>query len=605
MVRGFGGWLQGTKSPNFINWVVAQLQSMRRLLLISLVVVASVCGAAAKEVGSERALSIAAELFGDTTRGGGVELRWDSDDLLSTRGEGGAPTFYVITPSSGAGFVIVAGDDAVRPILGYSTTYNIASVESLPSNFEGWLKYIDTTVRKVRREDGVASDAVAQLWSEVYKPVGAVMLNTARWSQLAPYYNECPMDGGSHSLTGCTQTAMAIIMYHHRWPERVQGITEPYTTTKGIYVPARDLNHAYDWDAMLDTYTDGNYTDAQGAAVAVLMADLGHAFKAEYTAVDTGAFPDMLALYEKFGYSPASNIVVRRNYSSADWVAMLRHEIEASRPLFYAGYTSEGAGHAFVLDGVDANNLFHVNWGWGGRCDGFFAVDNLTLDKYLFDTQHWAVMGMHPMREGEIDNWLYLTSTGLKASTTTFERGVQFEISPVSVANYSQLNFNGEVRAAHCNAKGEIKSWIADAQRLELPSLYGGSCDRMKAVVTDDIAEGDRVVLFYRSDSSQKWFKIDAFADSTCAEIVMKHAPIGSKTSMSFDKSSGELVVEYEADVKSALYLSGEYVENGVTISRGVMRLDTNQLQRGATYAIYLERKGVESKSIMFTLNSL
>ena len=120
--------MQGTKSPNFINWVVAQLQSMRRLFILCLVAIASVCGATAKEVGSERALRIAAELFGDTTRGGGVELRWDSDDLLSTRGEGGAPTFYVITPSSGAGFVIVAGDDAVRPILGYSTTYNIASV---------------------------------------------------------------------------------------------------------------------------------------------------------------------------------------------------------------------------------------------------------------------------------------------------------------------------------------------------------------------------------------------------------------------------------------------------------------------------------------------
>ena len=130
---------------------------MRRLILLCLSI-ASVCGATAKEVDSARALRVAAELFGDATRGGGVELRWDSGDLLSTRGEGGAPTFYVITPSAGAGFVIVAGDDAVRPILGYSTTYNIASVESLPSNFEGWLRYIDATVRKVRSEDGVARD---------------------------------------------------------------------------------------------------------------------------------------------------------------------------------------------------------------------------------------------------------------------------------------------------------------------------------------------------------------------------------------------------------------------------------------------------------------
>ena len=578
---------------------------MRRLFILCLVAVASVCGATAKEVSPLRALRVATELFGDATRGGDLELRWDSGALDSTRAEGEAPTFYVITPSSGVGFVIVAGDDAVLPILGYSKTFCITSAESIPSNFKGWLSYIDATVRKVRREGGVANDVVAQLWSEVYSPVGAKMLYTARWSQMAPYNNQCPLDGGAHSLTGCTQTAMAIIMYHHRWPLRAVGITEPYTTAKGIYVPARDLNHAYDWDVMLETYTEGNYSDAAAEAVAMLMADIGYAFKAEYTAVDTGAFPDMLALYEKFGYSPASNIAVRRNFSDDYWVAMLRREIEASRPVFYAGYTSEGAGHAFVIDGVDDNNYFHINWGWGGLCDGFFAIDNLTLQQYLFDTQHWAVLGMHPMRDGEIDNWLYLTSAGLKASTTTFERGVAFEISPISVTNYSQLLFKGEVRVALCSAKGEVKSWVTESQRLELPSLYAGSCDRMKAVINDEIEEGDRLSLFYRSDNSQKWFKVEPYTESACSEIVVKYAPIGSTTSMSFDKASGELVVDYDDDVKSALYLSGEYIESGVTIRKGIMHIDTKQLQRGATYTIYLERKGVESKSIMFTLKDL
>ena len=570
-----------------------------------LVVAVSVCGAAAKEVSPERALRVATELFGEATRGGNLELWWDSGALDSTRAEGEAPTFYVITPSSGVGFVIVAGDDAVRPILGYSTTYSIASAELLPANFEGWLRYIDTTIRKVRSDGIVANNVVAQLWSEEYKPVGAKMLNTARWSQLAPYNNHCPLDGDVHSLTGCTQTAMAIIMYHHRWPLRAKGVTESYTTANGIYVPARDLNHAYDWDAMLETYTEGNYSDAAAEAVAVLMADLGYAFKAEYTAVDTGAFPDMLALYEKFGYSPASNITLRRNFSNDYWVAMLRREIEASRPVFYAGYTSEGAGHAFVLDGVDDNNYFHVNWGWGGLCDGFFAVDNLTLQQYLFDTQHWAVLGMHPMRDGEIDNWLYLTSAGLKASTTTFERGVEFEISPISVGNYSQLPFKGEVRVALCSANGEVKSWVTESQHIDLPSMYGASCHAMSAVINEDIAEGDRLSLFYRSDSSQRWFKVEPYTESACSEIVVKYAPIGSTTSMSFDKISGELVVDYDDDVKSALYLSGEYIERGVTISKGIMRVDTKQLERGATYTIYLERKGVESKSIMFTLKDL
>lgn len=577
---------------------------MRRLILISLFI-ASVCGAAAKEISSAEALRIASQLFGETTRGGGAELKWDSSDLRSTRGEGGAPTFYVVTPRVGEGFVIVAGDDAVRPILGYSTTYSIASVESLPSNVEGWLRYIDTTVRQVREQGAEASDAVVQLWSTAYKPVGALMLNTARWSQIAPYNNECPLDGDAHSLTGCTQTAMAIIMHHHRWPERANGVTESYTTAKGIYVPARDLNHAYDWDSMLETYTEGRYNDKEAAAVAMLMADIGYAFKAEYTAVDTGAFPDMMALYEKFGYSPASNISVRRNFPNESWVAMLRREIEASRPIFYAGYTSEGAGHAFVIDGVDDNDYFHINWGWGGLCDGFFAIDNLTLQQYLFDTQHWAVLGMHPMRDGEIDNWLYLTSAGIKTSTQTYERGVPFEISPISVTNYSQLNFSGDLRIGVCNVKGEIKSWATESQHLDLPSLYGGSTNRMTALISEDIEEGDRLSLFYRSNNSQTWFKVEPYTDSAIAEVVIKYAPIGRTTSMTYDKPSGLLVVDYEDDVKSALYLEGEYVETGVTISRGVMRVDTNELQRDATYTIYLERKGVESKSIMFTLKHL
>ncbi|MBO7263540.1 MAG: C10 family peptidase [Alistipes sp.] len=577
---------------------------MKRIIVLFSIVVASIGSAMAEEVSSAVALRVASQIFGDTTRSTSLAVAWDSTDVVVTRAEE-TPTFYVVAPSAGRGFVIVAGDDAVSPILGYSTTYAMASAEHLPTNFVGWLTYIDSVVRYVRESGAKASDAVVRLWSEGYKPVGATMLNTARWSQLPPYNNHCPMDGDAHSLTGCTQTAMAIIMHHHRWPERAKGVTEAYTTMGGMYVPSRDLNHAYDWDSMLETYVEGEYSDKEADAVAVLMADLGYAFKAEYTALDTGAFPDMLALYEKFGYSPASNRVMRRDHSDEYWVSILRKEIESSRPIFYAGYTAEGSGHAFVIDGVDDNNYFHVNWGWGGLCDGFFMIDSLTLDQYLFDTQHWAVLGMHPMRDGEVDNWLSLVSTGLTISTATVERGVPFEINPIVVANYSQLHFSGDVRVGVCSASGELKSWASKAQRVDLPSMYGASCKSMSGVITEEIVVGDRLVVLYRSDSSEKWFKIQPYNESACAEVVIKYAPIGDTTSMSFDKATGLLVVDYDDDVKSALYMLNEFIETGVTITKGLMRVDTNQLQRDATYTIYLERRGVESKSIMFTLKGL
>ena len=47
-----------------------------------------------------------------------------------------------------------------------------------------------------------------------------------------------------------------------------------------------------------------------------------------------------------------------------------------SRPVLYAG-TSSGGAHAFVCDGYDGNGLFHINWGWGGMCNGYFKLSVL------------------------------------------------------------------------------------------------------------------------------------------------------------------------------------------------------------------------------------
>lgn len=578
---------------------------MKRLF-VSILLVAVACSAVAKEVTAERALSVGRSVLGIATRSGSVSVLWDSSALYATRGEDDAPTFYVVAAESGEGYVIISGDDALKPVLAYSMRYSAPSSEVLPPNFEGWLRYVDSAVRYAREHDVEADALTARLWSEEYKPVDAVMLNTARWSQLAPYNNYCPMDGTERSLTGCTQTALAIIMHHHRWPKRAQGVTQAYTTmTQGIAVEARDLNHAYDWDLMRDTYIEGEYSEAEGNAVAVLMADLGYAFMADFAALATGAMPDMLTLYNNFGYSPSSNIALRQNFSDTYWRALLRREIEAGRPLYYAGYTADWSGHAFVLDGVDANDYFHVNWGWGGAYDGFFLLDSLILDGLLFDTQQWTILGMHPVRDGEVDNWLYLTSSGMSIPSMEFSSGMPFNVDAICVGNYSQLNFSGEVRVGLCSKDGELKLWVTDAQHVELPPLYASNCESMPAIIECELVAGDRLCAFYRSSGSDKWYKMEPYTEGACSEVIVKYASIGDTTSISFDKASATLVVKYDNDVKSALYLDGEPVESGVSITTGRMVLDTSMLQHGACYTIYLERRGVESKSVQFTLNEL
>ncbi|MBE6175763.1 MAG: hypothetical protein E7146_02050 [Rikenellaceae bacterium] len=579
---------------------------MRRLYLIIVAAILSIGGVVAKEVPSCVAIDIARGVLGQATRGEDVVVAWDSSALIATR-HGVEPTFYVITPESGRGFVIVAGDDRVAPILAYSTSDKVASCDMLPENFAAWLRYVDSVVGYVRDNDIAADKATVELWSEAYQPVNATLLNTARWSQFAPYNIYCPMDGDAQSLTGCTQTAMAIIMHYNRWPVRAQGVAEPFTTyTKGIEVPARDLNHSYDWDNMLYEYVEGEYSQAEGEAVAMLMADLGHSFKADYAAESTAALPDGVAMYSNYGYSPSCHYVIRNYYSTESWHELLRSEIEANRPILYSGYTADQEGHAFVIDGVDDNDYFHVNWGWGGVSNGFFRIDGLILDAYLFDTEHWAFLGMHPMRDGEVDNWLYVNAPGMATSAREFNEREPFTIDAISVVNAAVVSFDGDVRVGVCDIRGEFKSWASEAVGFSIDAGYATSVASVVATVEDEIVAGDRLRVYYRSSESDRWFAMLPYADKAQWEILLKQPTIGDTTSLRFDKSTGVITISHDRDVRVELYILGSKVEGGVISMPRYMTIDTSLLSRGDIYTIYLEREdGSESRSYTFKIKDL
>lgn len=571
-----------------------------------LLLLLTVSGVVAKEISSTRALEVARSLFGNTTRGSELCVVWNSNILNPTRAYS-APTFYVVTPRSGQGFAIVAGDDCVAPILAYSTQDAVSQDGVLPPNFEAWLRYVDSVISYARVYGVVPSDDTLRLWSEGYTPLGAMLLNTARWSQYMPYNKYCPLDDGVSSLSGCTQTAMAIIMHYNRWPERAQGVSEPFTTlTKGINVPSRDLNHVYDWDNMLEEYVEGEYSDVEGDAVAVLMADLGHSFQADYSSIGTAAIPNNVALYENYGYSPSCYYAMRDYYSVDSWNALLRSEIDANRPVFYSAYTAEEAGHAFVIDGYDDGDYFHVNWGWGGMSNGFFKIEGLILEEYIFDTRHWALLGIHPMRDGEVDNWIYLSTPGMTTKATEFMSGQAFVIEGISIANPAVINFDGEVRVGVCDITGEFKSWASEAIPFSLDSGYATSVLNIEAKIKDDIESGDRLRAFYRAKGRDKWFWMMPYADNTQWEIVLKHPSIGDTTSLKFDKSTGMMTIKHATDVTASLYLLGSAVESGVMTMSRSMIIDTKSLNHNDMYTIYLEhRDSGESRSYTFTIKDL
>lgn len=578
---------------------------MKRLFLF-LVAILACSAVSAHEVTPERASLVAEQLLsGDATRYGAVSLVWDSSRLSTTRATD-APSFYVFAKADSRGFVIVAGDDVLPAVLAYSLEYSAPDSGMLPPSFEAWLRYVDSSVRYAREHGLEPRPSVVRSWSEDYVPQNATMLNTARWSQLEPYNLECPMDGDALSLTGCTQTAAAIIMRHYRWPEAAMGKTMAYTTsTKSIYVPERDLNHSYDWDNMLDTYIEGEYNDAEAQAVAMLMADLGHSFMADYAAEGTGANPNSQVLYQNYGYSPANNIFMRQNYSDSYWNDMLRREIEAGNPVWYSGFMADYSGHAFVLDGIDDRDYFHVNWGWGGVYDGFFTLDALILGEYEFDYGQYALLNFVPMRDSSFENWLTLYSSGIMLDAVEFDRGAEFDIKNLLISNVATIEFNGRVRIAHCDTEGRRKAWVSDAVDFNLPPQYYGNVGPLRCKLTESVEEGDRLRAFYSAAGSDDWFVMYPYTEGATWDVIMRYVPIGATTSFDYDKLSQTIVIDYDDDVKSALYQDGSFIEEGVEIVRGKMTINTMLLAPSSTYTVLLVREGVEERTFTFTIKPL
>ena len=291
-----------------------------------------------EEVSLEKARQIAETFFGSrplTRTSSSVDLKmvWDGGSR-QTKGPEDAPTFYVFDNASGPGFVIVAGDDLAKPVLGYSFE-NEFVVEGMPENVKAWMDGLAEAVSLARNNPSAFNVATAS-------SVGNVVLKheTAKWNQSAPYNNLCPFDGGSRSVTGCVATAVAIVMRYHKWPESGEGTIPAYTTSsKGISVSAIELGYEYDWDNMPLTYPQYGDTDAQAQAVARLMADCGAMLTMDYSADASGTACELIpgALDSFMKYDGSIGAYSRAFYTDEEWHAMMRQELADNGPVIYSG----------------------------------------------------------------------------------------------------------------------------------------------------------------------------------------------------------------------------------------------------------------------------
>lgn len=411
--------------------------------------------------------------------------------------------YYVFNNDAG-GFVIIAGDDAVTPVLGYTSTGSF-DAENLPDGLKDLLKSYE------RQIAALGNSYVANQTATRAGFTGENLLNTAKWNQGNPFNKYTP----HNYVTGCVATAGAIVMKHHGYPAKGTG---SHTYTWNGQDLTANFEHDYDWASMPDKYTSGN--DEAFNGVARLMSDLGVAVEMQYAKGGSGATMEALvtALKKYFGYSKYARLLAIADLGAEVWNDRLRAEIDADRPILYSAVNSNEGGHSFVIDGYK-DESFSVNWGWGGYCDGFYRIGALnpeTGGKPLGDQYNLsqsAVFSLQPSDGEEVISNLgfikidgYLETMNMNVTDVKADKKLNLYLLPLQ--SQGDNPFTGEVAIALKNAKGKTRK-VFGAKTIKdfKPSFYKPLIT-LEGACPVDAQEGDYLAIVSKEDGTDEYVEI-------------------------------------------------------------------------------------------------
>ena len=356
--------------------------------------------------------------------------------------------YYIYENADGEGWVIVAANDAVMPILAYSETGTFRT-DNLPDNIRSWMGKYNNFIRRIENDGVEASAETQSAWKALRKGArkatdyGNVIVGPlvkTKWDQDAPYWNLCPGTGKNKAYTGCVATAMAQVMKYWEWPKQGKGSLtyqplDPNTLKKSTLYGKQTADFGattYDWSNMKNSYSS-SATQTQKTAVATLMYHCGVATQMMYGDENAGGSGTMTvnygddnwglsdkgeggcaqnAFYAFFRYKKPTGYMrdgyeeygytYYKEWTDEKWTAMVKAELDKQHPIMYGGEGS-GGGHSFICDGYTDKDYFHFNWGWSGSNDGYYLLSNLAPGSggagggsYAFSENQDVIIGIEP-----------------------------------------------------------------------------------------------------------------------------------------------------------------------------------------------------------------
>jgi hypothetical protein len=319
-----------------------------------------------------------------------------------TEMEDGNALYYVFRIND-KGFILISADDACHPVIGYSFE-NPYFTGDIPAHFQYWMEHYKGQIKLAITTGMIPDETTTAQWNylRTTDPANLNLMDASRavaplltdlWDQIFPWNQMCPEDNcfGGHVPVGCVATAMTQIM--HYWRHPITGVGYHCISPLPPYGPqcADFGNTTYYWNGMTDS------PNKQCDPVAELSWHGGISVNMDYDCDGSGSHTNRVpyALRTYFRYSNSALYCEKQYYSTADWNTLLQNDLNAGKPIEYSG-SGSGGGHAWVCDGYQGTDYYHMNWGWSGSANGYYYLNNLNPGGYTFNQYQSAVVHITP-----------------------------------------------------------------------------------------------------------------------------------------------------------------------------------------------------------------
>jgi len=342
------------------------------------------------------------------------------------------------------GYIVVAADTRIRPVIAHSISSDFGEMSAadnpllqiLITDLENRLEnaaHLSPEIFEKHRQQweqclnsrlSKANGSAFEQWPPPGTTTTGGWLKT-QWNQDDPYNRNCPLDAYSlekeqqqrRSVAGCPAIAMAQILNyfqtinHTRFDDQDDYIDATYRS-QGVQYCIDDDWERLDFPSfpqlnaqleMMELRLE-NRRLLNTANRAALIFACGIAAKQVYTVQVSGTYNVRQAhnAYLRFGFTNA------RLYPTGtpDSVLFphLSQNMKDARPAHLAIVTPQwDAGHNLVVDGYNTNEEYHLNFGWKGLYDGWYALPDASIPGYAFKLIEGVIVDIHTLLETGIE----------------------------------------------------------------------------------------------------------------------------------------------------------------------------------------------------------